>query len=117
MMRWPAGWLGCRVMIEKLVAVGLIKPREAAVGATVGAFLVEYVVRRVDVKPATKEVWSQVTRNLLECYGADRELRTIDETAAEDFKLFLLQANLAATTVAKRLQFARQFFKAAVRRS
>ena len=45
-----------------------------------------------------------------------RDLRTIDETAAEDFKLFLLKAGLASTTVAKRLQFARQFFKAAVKR-
>ena len=51
--------------------------------------------RRVDVKPATKEVWSQVTRNLLECYGEQRDLQTIDETAAEDFKLFLLKAKLA----------------------
>ena len=83
---------------------------------TVAGFLTEYVSRRVDVKPATKEVWSQVTRNLLECYGGQRDLRTIDETAAEDFKLFLLKADLASTTVAKRLQFARQFFKAAVKR-
>ena len=57
-----------------------------------------------------------MTRNLLECYGAQRDLRTIDETAAEDFKLFLLKANLAPTTIAKRLQFARQFFRAAVKR-
>ncbi len=58
----------------------------------------------------------RASENLLECSGAQRDLRTIDETAAEDFKLFLLKANLASTTVAKRLQFARQFFKAAVKR-
>ena len=113
-----AAWLGSLEsrMAGKLAAVGLVPRREAAAVATIGGFLVEYVARRVDVKPATKEVWSQVTRNLLECYGAGRDLRTIDESAAEDFKLFLLKTKLAPTTVAKRLQFARQFFKAAVRR-
>ena len=113
-----AGWLGSldNKMADKLAAVRLVPRREPKAIATVGGFLVEYVSRRVDVKPATKEVWSQVTRNLLECYGAQRDLRTIDEAAAEDFKLFLLKANLASTTVSKRLQFARQFFRAAVKR-
>ena len=103
-------------LIDKLAAVGLVPKREPDPLTTVAGFLTEYVSRRVDVKPATKEVWSQVTRNLLECFGGQRDLRTIDETAAEDFKLFLLKADLASTTVAKRLQFARQFFKAAVKR-
>ena len=113
-----AAWVGSLddKMYGKLAAVGLLPRREPAPLATVGGFLVEYVARRVDVKPATKEVWSQVTRNLLECYGQQRDLRTIDETAAEDFKLFLLKTKLASTTVAKRLQFARQFFRAAVKR-
>jgi len=112
--RWAASL--DTAMHNKLVAVGLVKPREPAPITTVGGFLIEYVARRVDVKPATKEVWSQVTRNLLECYGAQRDLRTIDEPAAEDFKLFLLKAKLSATTIAKRLQFARQFFRSAVKR-
>jgi integrase len=93
-----------------------VPKREPDPLTTVAGFLTEYVSRRVDVKPATKEVWSQVTRNLLEHFGGQRDLRMIDETAAEDFKLFLLKADLASTTVAKRLQFARQFFKAAVKR-
>ncbi|MBN1395055.1 MAG: phage integrase SAM-like domain-containing protein, partial [Pirellulales bacterium] len=49
-------------------------------------------------------------------FGKQTDLRTIDEPAAEDFKLFLQNKNLSSTTVAKRLQFARQFFKAAVKR-
>lgn len=79
-------------------------------------FLTEYVSRRVDVKPATKEVWKQIENNLKECFGAKRDLKTIDEPAAEDFKLFLQKKKLSSTTIAKRLQFARQFFKAAVKR-
>ena len=103
-------------MTDKLAAVDLVPRREPDPLTTLVGFLKEYVDRRVDVKPATKEVWSQVTRNLLEHFGGQRDLRTIDEVAAEDFKLFLLKEKLASTTVAKRLQFARQFFKAAMKR-
>ena len=101
---------------KRLAAVGLLKSREAATVVSVAGFLKDYVARRVDVKPATREVWRQVEKNLLDCFGANRDLRTIDEAAAEDFKTFLLKAKLAPTTVAKRLQFARQFFRAAVKR-
>ena len=103
-------------MYDKLAAVGLVPEKKPDPLTTLGGFLTEYVDRRVDVKPATKEVWSQVTRNLREHFGEQRDLRTIDEAAAEDFKLYLLKQDLASTTVAKRLQFARQFFKAAVKR-
>ena len=103
-------------MLRKLARVGLIKPREPTPITTVEGFLTEYVSRRVDVKPATREVWKQVERNLMDCFGKQTDLRTIDELAAEDFKLFLQNKNLSSTTVAKRLQFARQFFKAAVKR-
>ena len=103
-------------MTDKLAAVGLVPKREPASITTIAGFLTEYVSRRTDVKPATREVWRQTERNLKECYGADRDLRTIDETLAEDFKIFLLKEELAPTTIAKRLQFAKQFFRAAVKR-
>jgi integrase len=113
-----AAWLGDLddKMHEKLAAVGLVKAREPAPVATVAGFLADYVSRRVDAKPGTREWWRQVSRNLLECFGEQRDLRTIDEAAAEDFKLFLLKENLAPTTISKRLQFARQVFRAAVKR-
>jgi DNA invertase Pin-like site-specific DNA recombinase/integrase len=62
------------------------------------------------------EVWSQTTRNLLAYFAPERELQTISEGDAEDFKLFLIGEKLAATTVHKRLQFARMFFRDAVKR-
>jgi integrase len=113
-----SAWVGGldSVMYDKLAAVGLVVPREAATITTVVGFLTEYVVRRVDVKPATREVWRIIEANLIECFGEHRDLKTIDEPAAEDFKLFLQNKKLSATTIAKRLQFARQFFKAAVKR-
>lgn len=113
-----AEWLGDieDTLHAKLAAVGLVLPREAAALTTVADFLTEYVKRRVDVKQATKEVWRQIENNLVECFGAKRDIKTIDEPAAEDFKLFLQKMKLSSTTIAKRLQFARQFFKAAVKR-
>ncbi len=104
------------VMYGRLEAVGLVPRRKASSSVTLGAFLDKYTQRRIDVKPATQEVWSQTIRNLKDFYGEHRDLRTIDEPAAEDFKTFLLQEKLAPTTVSKRLQFARQFFRAAMKR-
>ena len=71
-----ARWVGGldSTMADKLAAVGLVKPREPAAITTVAGFLVEYVARRVDVKPATREVWRQVNANLLECFGGATRL-------------------------------------------
>ena len=111
-------WLAERepAMLDKLARVGLIPKPAGKAAAALGLFLTEYVERRIDVKPATKEVWSQVVRNLLDHFGADRDLAGVTEADAEDFKMFLVGQELAPTTVHKRLQFARQFFRAAKKR-
>ena len=62
------------------------------------------------MKPASKVVWRHVKRNLLDFFGKGRALRTITPGEAEDFRLHLVAEKLANTTIAKRLQFARQFF-------
>jgi len=103
-------------LAEKLAQVGLIPEGRRPSTATLGAFLDDHVKRRIDVKPATKEVWSQVVRNLKKHFGESRELSSIGEGDAEDFKLFLIGQKLASTTVSKRLQFARAFFRAAKKR-
>ena len=109
-----SAWLAKRdtIMLEKLSAVGLIPKRASA---TLGSFIDEYTAGRIDVKPATREVWSQPVRNLKKCFGVDRPLRSITAGDAENFRLFLVGEKLSATTVHKRLQFARQFFRAALR--
>ena len=113
-----AGWLNDLepAMADKLARVGLIPKPEGKESASLGPFLTAYVEHRIDVKPATKEVWSQVVRNLVNYFGADRDLADVTEADAEDFKMYLVGQKLASTTVAKRLQFARMFFKAAKRR-
>jgi integrase len=103
-------------LAKKLARVRLIPNPEAKPLATLGPFLTDFTARRIDVKPATKEVWSQVVRNLLEHFGADRDLAEVTEADAEDFKMFLVAQKLAPTTISKRLQFARMFFRAAKKR-
>jgi integrase len=109
-----ARWVADRdqTMIDKLAAAGLVSKR---VSATLGAFLDNFVAGRIDVKPATQEVWSQPVRNLKEFFGVDKSLRSITAGDAENFRLYLVGQGLAATTVHKRLQFARQFLRMARR--
>jgi site-specific recombinase XerD len=103
-------------MAVKLADVGLVAPRDAKPETMLGTFLDDYLLKRVDVKPATKEVWGQVVRNLKDHLGENRDMATINEGHAEDFKLYLVSEKLSATTVYKRLQFARMFFRAARKR-
>ena len=86
-------------MADKLARVGLIPSRMPQPMTTLGSFLNDFTTRRIDVKPATKEVWSQVIRNLLGHFGSGRELVVITEADAEDFKMFLVEQQLAPTTV------------------
>ncbi|MEQ1905598.1 MAG: tyrosine-type recombinase/integrase [Pirellulaceae bacterium] len=103
-------------LAKKFARAGLIPNSDAKPVGKLGPFLTDFTQRRIDVKPATKEVWSQVVRNLIEHFGSDRELTAVTEADAEDFKMFLVSQKLAPTTVSKRLQFARMFFRAAKKR-
>ncbi len=103
-------------MHGRLAKVGLVKPRAQRAKQGLAAFLAEYVKSRVDVKPATLEVWSQVTRNLRAHFGDDRDIGSIHSGDADGFKLWLMGQGLSSTTVSKRVQFARMFFRAAHRR-
>lgn len=81
-----------------------------------GPFLDSYTSQRNDVKPATKEVWGQVVRNLKGHFGEGRDLKSVTIADAETFKAYLIDEGLSSTTVHKRLQFARAFFRAALKR-
>ncbi len=83
--------------------------------ATLGAFLTAYIDGRRDVKPASNLVWGHVRGNLVEFFGETRDVKTITPGNADDFKQFLASKGLAPTTIHKRLQFARTFFRAMLR--
>lgn len=103
------------MMTDRLAAAGLIPHRKREL-LTLGPFLDAYKARRTDVKPATRVVWEQVMRNLKAFFGEDRVMETINEGDAEDFKLYLINEELAPTTIHKRLQSTRMFFRDAKKR-
>ena len=99
----------------RLANAGLIESRTPKQkGVQLGPFLADYVQQR-EVKPATKEQWNQAVQNLTTFYGPSRLLDTITEGDADRFKEYLIRTGLAPTTIHKRLQVVRQFFRSAVR--
>ena len=107
--RETSAWLGkvSDKLADKLAGVGLAPKR---IITHLGPFLDEYVKSRLDVKPATKVVWSHPIRNLKAFFGKDKRPEEIAHGDAEDFKQYLLNQKLSRTTVSKRIQFARMFF-------
>jgi len=108
--RWVSGL--DTPMADKLAAVGLIPKRE---DMTLGGLLKIFDDRN-DVKPATKVVWENPRRNLIEFFGENKNIREITTAQAEDFHQYLISLGLAAWTIHKRLQFCRMFFRTAIRR-
>jgi len=103
-------------MAKRLVATGIVAARQQHTPVPIHSFLDSFVESRRHAKPATKEIWQQPIRNLKAFFGESRDITTITEEDAENFKGYLHDQDLACTTVAKRLQFTRGFFKFAVKR-
>jgi len=101
---------------DKLARVGLVEARLMSRAMGLKEFLDDFVKRRSDVKPATREVWKQPIRNLIAHFGVKKDITKISEADAMDFRQYLMNSKLASATVAKRLQFARTFFHDARRR-
>jgi integrase len=99
----------------RLATVGLVAPRNAKPMATLGPFLDAYVTGRHDVKPATKIIWGHTVRNLKTHFGVERELTAVNEGDADGFKQYLVGLALAPSTVSKRLEISRMFFRSALR--
>ncbi len=99
----------------KLTRLGLVEARERRSTPELREFLEEYVASRKDVKPATKLVWGLVIADLCQFFGEDCRIDQITPDRAEDFKVFLKARGLAQTTVHKRLNVCRQFFRYAVK--
>lgn len=112
-----AAWLG-KIgddLHGRLARAGLVEPRQAQERATLGVFLADYR-KRPDVSEGTRVAWGQTMRSLKECFGPGKELASITEGGAEDFKAFLVNEGLASATIARRVSYARQFFKMARKR-
>ena len=103
-------------MAGRLAAAGLVAAREQKVTMRLKKLLDAFVEHKRRAKPATKEIWGQVIRNLVDHFGADHDIAAITDEDAEKFKDYLIDQKLARTTISKRLQFTRGFFKFAVKK-
>ena len=102
---------------ERLVKAGLA---EAVDNATLGDFLDSYIDqrrKRGDLEGSTLTVWSHAKRNLVEFFGADRNLRKITQYDAEEWDAWLAHdQELAENTIRKRVQLVKSLFNVALRR-
>lgn len=101
-------------LADKLAAVGLIQEQARR---TLGDFLDAYTANRQDVKGGTLVNWSHTVRNLKEYFGTGKPLREISAGDGEDFRHWLkVKYELSESTVRKRIQNARQFFRYAMKK-
>ncbi len=78
-------------------------------------FLDQYVAGRTDVKASTRTNLGIGRNRLLAFFAPDRGIHTITAGDADEFLLYL-RGQYAGATAAKTMKWARQFFKAAVRK-
>jgi len=98
---------------DKLLSVGLVEAKEAS---TVGMYLKAYLQRRSDVKASTVRKWQSAVNHLIEHFGDDCELRTINTGHADEFRSYLYGEKQEENTVRRYCGLAKQFFRAALRR-
>lgn len=113
-----AAWLAETddVLYGKLVKVGLVLPRAPEEVHKLGEWLDSFIDSRNDLKPATKVIHRHVIRNLKEHFGKSRDITDIDHADADGFLQWLIGQELAPTTVNKRIQITRSFFRTMKRR-
>ncbi len=102
---------------ERLAKVGLVEPMRAVrLGPFVDGFFAQRR-KRGDVADSTIETWGHTRRNLVDYFGADKDMRTITLADADEWAAWLSSnEGLGENTIRKRCQFAKRFFGVAVRR-
>ncbi len=101
---------------NKLARAGLVEADQRT-RMNLGEFLDHYFSIRSDVKPATLTVWGQTRRLLEDFFGKSKPVCSISPGDAEEWRLYCKEQGLAETTLRKRCQFAKQFFRFAVKKS
>jgi integrase len=116
-------WVGSRdaVLYGKLAAVGLAPKREPhpdtlPEGITLAAFIDQYVTARMIQKPNTLKNYQATRRALLDFFGMERRLASINAGDCDDWRSNLVGKGLASATIGRTVKRAKQFFRAAVRK-
>lgn len=103
------------VIYARVVAHRLCQPREAAAVVTLGTLLAAFFAG-VDVKPATLVRMKQAETALLGFYTGERDVATMDEASADEWRAGLTKAGYAPATISRTVLYARQIFRWAMRR-
>jgi len=103
-------------MHARLAAAKLVQPRGATTGTELAPFIDGYITGRTDAKPATIVALKRARRDLVDHFGASKDIRIITEGDADEFWRALLHRGLAINTARRISGMAKQFFRVAVRK-
>lgn len=107
---------------KRLANAGLIELRDGSSDSTtLGVFVAGFIKARTDVKAGTSMIYSHAQRNLLNFFGTDRALDSINAGDADEFSIWLRRRKpdgegLAEATARRRIKTAKQFFRTAIRK-
>jgi integrase len=109
-----ATWLSSidEVLHERLAKAGLVPRRQ---NETLGKFLADWLQSRSHYKATSRDAWSRSINDLIGFFGSDTPLRKIGRDEAQAFRRHLIDRGLRDTTIHKRLQHVKLFFRDAVR--
>lgn len=102
----------------RLADLGLISPRKNSADqlrSTVIGFVDDYTTKRTDVKQSTQLNYGKSRKYLLEYFGAERQLESVTQLDAEQFRAWLLKSGLQENTARSLCKCAKLFFGAAVK--
>lgn len=99
----------------RVVALGLAEPRKGAVSVTLGGLLASFFAG-VAVKPASRVRMKQAESALVDHFTKERDVATIGEADADEWRASLTKAGYAPATISRTVLYARQVFKWAMRR-
>jgi integrase len=117
-----AVWLNGRgaFLRSKLEKAGIVDPIHAEPKpekpvVPLGNFVKGYIKGRADIKLYTRRNLTTNGNYLIEYFGADRDIASIHEGHADEYKQSLLRKGLAENTTRRAIAVARQLFKVAIR--
>jgi len=116
--RDTAVWLSSisKELRERLVRVGLVEEVKPDAVTSLGAFIDSFLGSRADLKSSTMLIRNQVRNLLTEHFGEDRDVKSITPGDADDWQQLLIKREMAPSTISKRVQVAKSYFRAMIRR-
>ncbi len=109
-----AQWLTTldELMIEKLTNAGLIEARESS---TLGKMIDDFIKLRIgDVKPRTVAKYKVVKKHLLDHFGKNKPLKSLNPGEAKEWRAYLIGRGLAENSIRKLSGIAKTMFNYAI---